>query len=166
MVNGGHFYIHQFGERLKLLLPLMERFMVSIGDLTGTATEKDCEVRPQRRNNDAHTAPRVPMSAPRKHSRESSRMRGRSAALCRKRVGPEKRKNGELLSVAETAFDVLVTVDTNLRYQLNLASRKIAIVVLQSSSNRLEHLRQYFSVCALAIEKIKPGEVVVIGDAT
>jgi hypothetical protein len=93
-------------------------------------------------------------------------MRGRSAALCRKRVGPEKRKNGELLSVAETAFDVLVTVDTNLRYQLNLASRKIAIVVLQSSSNRLEHLRQYFSVCALAIEKIKPGEVVVIGDAT
>jgi hypothetical protein len=93
-------------------------------------------------------------------------MRGRSAALCRKRVGPGKRKNGELLSVAETAFDVLVTVDTNLRYQLNLASRKIAIVVLQSSSNRLEHLRQYFSVCALAIEKIKPGEVVVIGDAT
>ena len=76
------------------------------------------------------------------------------------------RKNVELLSVAETAFDVLVTVDTNLRYQLNLASRKIAIVVLQSSSNRLEHLRQYFSVCALAIEKIKPGEVVVIGDAT
>jgi hypothetical protein len=93
-------------------------------------------------------------------------MRGRSAALCRKRVGLEKRKNGELLSVAETAFDVLVTADTNLRYQLNLASRKIAIVVLQSSSNRLEHLRQYFSVCALAIEKIKPGEVVVIGDAT
>jgi hypothetical protein len=76
------------------------------------------------------------------------------------------RKNVELLSVAETAFDVLVTVDTNLRYQLNLASRKIAIVVLQSSSNRLEHLRQYLSVCALAIEKIKPGEVVVIGDAT
>ena len=76
------------------------------------------------------------------------------------------RKNVELLSVVETAFDVLVTADTNLRYQLNLASRKIAIVVLQSSSNRLEHLRQYFSVCALAIEKIKPGEVVVIGDAT
>ena len=36
------------------------------------------------------------------------------------------KKNGELLSVAENAFDVLVTVDTNLRYQQNLARRKIA----------------------------------------
>ena len=60
--------------------------------------------------------------------------------------------------------DVLVTVDTNLRYQQNLAGRKIAIVVLQSSSNRLEHLRQYFPACLLAIEKIKPGEVILIGD--
>jgi len=36
------------------------------------------------------------------------------------------KKNGELLSVAENVFDVLVTVDTNLRYQQNLARRKIA----------------------------------------
>ena len=75
-----------------------------------------------------------------------------------------RKKNGELLSVAEAAFDVLVTVDTNLRYQQNLAGRKIAIVVLQSSSNRLDHLRQYFPACVLAIEKIRPGEVVMIGD--
>jgi hypothetical protein len=74
------------------------------------------------------------------------------------------KKNGELLSVAETAFDVLVTVDTNLRYQQNLAGRKIAIVVLQSSSNRLDHLRRHFSACALAIETIKPGEIVLISD--
>ncbi|HXJ10943.1 MAG TPA: DUF5615 family PIN-like protein [Candidatus Limnocylindrales bacterium] len=75
------------------------------------------------------------------------------------------KKNGELLSLAETAFDVLVTVDTNLRYQQNLADRKIAIVVLQSSSNRLDHLRQYFPACVQAIEKIKPGEIVLIGSA-
>jgi predicted nuclease of predicted toxin-antitoxin system len=75
------------------------------------------------------------------------------------------KKNGELLSVAENVFDVLVTVDTNLRYQQNLARRKIAIVVLQSSSNRLDHLRQYFPACVLAIEKIKPGEIVLIGSA-
>ena len=75
------------------------------------------------------------------------------------------KKNGELLSVAENAFDVLVTVDTNLRYQQNLAGRKIAIVVLQSSSNRLDHLRQYFPTCGQAIKRIKPGQVVLIGDA-
>jgi predicted nuclease of predicted toxin-antitoxin system len=74
------------------------------------------------------------------------------------------KKNGELLSVAENDFDVLVTVDTNLRYQQNLAGRKIAIVVLQSSSNRLDHLRQHFPACVQAIEKIKPREIALIGD--
>ena len=40
-------------------------------------------------------------------------------------------KNGELLAAAETqGFQVLVTTDTNLKYQQNLASRTIAIVVL------------------------------------
>jgi predicted nuclease of predicted toxin-antitoxin system len=75
------------------------------------------------------------------------------------------KKNGELLSLAETGFDVLVTIDTNLRYQQNLERRKIAIVVLQSSSNRLDHLRQYFPACVQAIEKIEPGRIVVISAA-
>jgi len=40
-------------------------------------------------------------------------------------------KNGELLAAAEAAnFDVLLTTDKNIRYQQNLAQRKIAIVVL------------------------------------
>jgi hypothetical protein len=46
------------------------------------------------------------------------------------------KKNGELLILAEPTVNVLVTVDSNRRYQQNLAARKIAIVVLQSSSNR------------------------------
>ncbi|HKM66070.1 MAG TPA: DUF5615 family PIN-like protein [Candidatus Acidoferrum sp.] len=81
-------------------------------------------------------------------------------------TGWSGKKNGDLLSLAETAFDVLITVDTNLRYQQNLTGRKIAIVVLHSSSNRLDHLRQYFPACALAIQNIKLGEIVQIGDAT
>ena len=62
------------------------------------------------------------------------------------------KQNGELLSLAEAAFDVLVTVDTNLRYQQNLADRRIAILLLQSSSNRLEHLRQHFPASAVIPE--------------
>lgn len=73
------------------------------------------------------------------------------------------RENGELLAAAETEFDVLVTVDTNLLYQQNLAGRRIAIVVLHFSSNRLDYLRPYFPACASAIEKIKPGELVQLG---
>jgi hypothetical protein len=46
-------------------------------------------------------------------------------------------KNGELLSAAELAgFEVFVTTDTNLRYQQNLATRTIAIVVLGTTSGR------------------------------
>lgn len=44
-------------------------------------------------------------------------------------------ENGDLLANAESAgFDVLVTTDQNLRYQQNLATRRIAIVVLISTS--------------------------------
>jgi predicted nuclease of predicted toxin-antitoxin system len=81
-------------------------------------------------------------------------------------AGWSGRRNGELLSLAEAAFDVLVTIDTNLRYQQNLAGRQIAIVVLLSSSNRIEDLRQHFPSCVLAIEKINPGEIVQVGRIT
>ncbi len=72
-------------------------------------------------------------------------------------------QNGELLSLAETAFDALVTVDTNLCYQQNLMGRRIAIVVLQSSSNRLDHLRQHFPAVLSALEKIQPGKIILVG---
>jgi predicted nuclease of predicted toxin-antitoxin system len=80
-------------------------------------------------------------------------------------AGWSGKKNGELLNLAETDFDVLLTVDSNLRHQQVLTGRKIAIVVLRSSSNRLEHLRQFFPACAKAIENVKPGETVHVGDS-
>ena len=44
-------------------------------------------------------------------------------------------KNGVLLQQAEQkGFEIFVTTDQNLRYQQNLQARKIAIVVLQSTS--------------------------------
>lgn len=43
--------------------------------------------------------------------------------------------NGELLDRAEQAgFEVLVTTDQNLKYQQNLAGRKIGIVVIATTS--------------------------------
>jgi hypothetical protein len=44
-------------------------------------------------------------------------------------------KNGELLAAAEAnGFGVLVTTDGQLKYQQNLASRAIAVVVLSTTS--------------------------------
>ena len=58
-------------------------------------------------------------------------------------------KNGELLRLAEAqGFDVLVTTDTNLKYQQNLAGRKIAIAVLLSTSwPRIQRKAQEIAVC-------------------
>jgi 1-deoxy-D-xylulose 5-phosphate reductoisomerase len=42
-------------------------------------------------------------------------------------VGWSAKTNGELLHLAETAFDVFVTVDANLQFQQNSAGRKIAV---------------------------------------
>ena len=51
-------------------------------------------------------------------------------------------KNGELLSAAEQAgFNILVTADKNIRYQQNLAGRKVAIVVLTQLRWRLVRKR-------------------------
>ena len=48
-----------------------------------------------------------------------------------KDLGWDTLSNGELLSVAEEArFEIFLTTDKNIRYQQNLAERKIAIVVL------------------------------------
>jgi hypothetical protein len=44
-------------------------------------------------------------------------------------------KNGELLETAEKlGFDILVTTDSNLKYQQNLVSRRIVVVVLSTPS--------------------------------
>ncbi len=44
-------------------------------------------------------------------------------------------KNGELLAAAEQeGFELFVTTDRNLRYQQNLRSRRIAILVLSTTS--------------------------------
>ena len=51
--------------------------------------------------------------------------------------GWEALGNGALLDAAEAAgFDVFITADKNIRFQQNLALRKIAIVVLGNASGR------------------------------
>lgn len=50
-------------------------------------------------------------------------------------LGWAKLKNGDLLRVAEDAgFEVLITTDKNLKYQQDIATRRIAILVLSTTS--------------------------------
>jgi predicted nuclease of predicted toxin-antitoxin system len=65
--------------------------------------------------------------------------------------------NGDLLDAAEQAgFEVFVVADKNLRYQQNLASRRIAI--LELCTNHRPTLEKYFPEIQAAVERIKKGE--------
>jgi len=64
--------------------------------------------------------------------------------------------NGELLSAAEGRFDVLVTTDRNLRHQQSLAGRKLAVLVLPTTS--WPRLQGQIQKIAAALTGIKPGE--------
>ncbi len=70
-------------------------------------------------------------------------------------------RNGDLLDAAELAgFEVFVTTDRNLRYQQNLSTRKIAIVVLGKARWRL--VRRRLSEIAAAVSAATPGSFVEI----
>ena len=70
-------------------------------------------------------------------------------------------KNGELLSAAEAAgYEVLVTADTNLKYQQNLASRKLAIVVLGTTS--WPRIRAATGKVSAAVSAAAPGSYVEV----
>jgi predicted nuclease of predicted toxin-antitoxin system len=45
-------------------------------------------------------------------------------------MGWAAKENGELLRLAESHFDVLITADQKLRYQQSVSGRNIAVVVL------------------------------------
>lgn len=65
--------------------------------------------------------------------------------------------NGELLAKAEAEFDLLITTDRNLRHQQNLAARKLAVVVLPTTS--WPRLRAVAPQIAEFVGTVKQGEI-------
>jgi hypothetical protein len=64
--------------------------------------------------------------------------------------------NGNLLAEAERAgFDVLLTADKNMRYQQNLAGRRIALVV--SNTPPWPRVRLHMDTIAAAVNAATPG---------
>jgi len=69
--------------------------------------------------------------------------------------------NGDLLKVAEEdGFDVMITTDKSIRYQQNLAGRRLALVVI--STNDWTRIRKWKSVVVDAISEVLPGSVLEI----
>jgi predicted nuclease of predicted toxin-antitoxin system len=65
-------------------------------------------------------------------------------------------RNGDLLDLAEAEFDLFITSDQNIRYQQNLADRRIAI--LEFSTNDLHRLQAARSLIDAAIGEMQSSE--------
>jgi hypothetical protein len=64
--------------------------------------------------------------------------------------------NGDLLAIAEKeGYELMITTDQNLRYQQNLASRQIAIIVLMSTS--WPRIQLHIEAIQDAVENSFPG---------
>lgn len=70
--------------------------------------------------------------------------------------GWTEKKNGELLRLAESEFELFLTADQNMEYQQRMTGRKIAILLL--STNRLRRLQPAIQLILDTISNMKPGE--------
>jgi predicted nuclease of predicted toxin-antitoxin system len=69
--------------------------------------------------------------------------------------------NGDLLTAAEAAdFEIFVTADKNIRYQQNLAGRRIALVVL--GTNQLDILFANVDQIRQAVDAVPAGGYVTV----
>jgi len=85
---------------------------------------------------------------------------GHSVEEARSR-GWEELSNGALIEAAERAgFDLMITTDKNIRYQQNLAFRKLALIVLQHSQWPMVSL--VAERIAAAVEAAVPGSYVEV----
>ena len=73
-------------------------------------------------------------------------------------MGWAKLNNGDLLAAAEKSFDAFITTDQNLRYQQNLAGRRLAILVLPTTS--WPAIQKHTNQVADSVNALKPGDFV------
>ena len=80
-------------------------------------------------------------------------------------AGFGSKTNGELLALAEGRFDVLITIDKNIRFQQNLTGRNIALLILRAHSNDVSDIGPLVPDALATLESIRPGQVVEVGSA-
>jgi hypothetical protein len=73
-------------------------------------------------------------------------------------MGWAELENGDLLAAAEQPFNAIITTDKNLRYQQNLSRRKLAILVLPTTS--WPEIQKHLARVSAAVDNLKPGDYI------
>jgi hypothetical protein len=74
-------------------------------------------------------------------------------------------KNGQLLALAETEFDVFITVDRNLSFQQTLSQFNIAVIVLKAPSNRLADLKPLALEVTAILATVVKGQAIIVSQS-
>jgi len=77
-----------------------------------------------------------------------------------RQMGWDELHNGALLLAAEETFDAFVTTDQNLRYQQNLSARKLAIVVLSTTS--WPKIQSHVARIRETVDALKAGDFIEV----
>jgi predicted nuclease of predicted toxin-antitoxin system len=72
-------------------------------------------------------------------------------------------KNGKLLALAATQFEVFLTMDGNLEFQQNLATLPVAVLVIEAVSNRMEHLTPLIPNILKGLSHVSPKSLQRVG---
>jgi len=75
-------------------------------------------------------------------------------------------KNGKLIALAESGFDVLLTLDKGMKHQNDLRSSRLGFLMVRSPSNRLGDLLILVPAILRGLEDVHPGQVIVVPPAT
>ena len=79
-------------------------------------------------------------------------------------MGWAGRKNGELLSLAESAgFDAFLTIDRGIEHQQNLGRRRVGLILVRAESSRLSDLLPHAPEILRALITIRRGQLIRIG---
>ena len=68
-------------------------------------------------------------------------------------------KNGKLLTLAATEFDVLLTADKGIEHQENLATLPIAVLIVLSRSNRMADMAAAVPAVLTALSELQPRSI-------
>ena len=68
-------------------------------------------------------------------------------------------KNGNLLTLAATEFDVLLTADKGIEHQQNLAALPIAVLIVLARSNRMEDMAPAVPAILTALSELQPRSI-------
>jgi predicted nuclease of predicted toxin-antitoxin system len=71
-------------------------------------------------------------------------------------------QNGRLLALAQSDFQVFITGDRNLSFQLHLPGFALAVVVLKAASIRLIHTRPLMPKVLALLPSLQPGQIVTV----